>query len=318
MSFREMNKSRIILAPMEGVVDYHMRDLLTHIGGIDLCVTEFLRVSNTVFPERVFYKICPELRHDSKTLSGIPVRLQLLGQDAQLMAENALKAVSLGADSIDINFGCPAKTVNKHKGGAVLLGELDKLYEIVSTIRDRVPDHIMVSAKIRLGIEEPDNVYNIAQTIESAGCQELTIHARTKSQGYKPPVYWNHIKQVREKISMNVIANGDINSYENYHRCISEIGHGDIMIGRGLLMNPYLVKSIKDGDPKIASWGSIKTCLLYKAEKLIEEENPKYFPMRIKQWLNYLRVEFAEAELSFQDVKRMNVSKDILDYLLRS
>lgn len=112
---------RLILAPMEGVLDSVMREQLTRLGGYERCVTEFVRVSQTILPKRVFYRYAPELAHGGFTLSGVPVYLQLLGSNPELMAANAERAAALGAPGIDLNFGCPAKTVNRSQGGAALL-----------------------------------------------------------------------------------------------------------------------------------------------------------------------------------------------------
>ncbi|MGB1142639.1 MAG: tRNA-dihydrouridine synthase, partial [Halioglobus sp.] len=114
---------RLLLAPMEGVVDYTMRELLTSLGGVDRCVTEFLRVSERLLPPRVFRRICPELEHGGQTSSGVPVYLQILGGDPVVVAENAARGAEMGAPGIDLNFDCPAKTVNRNKGGSVLLRE---------------------------------------------------------------------------------------------------------------------------------------------------------------------------------------------------
>ena len=100
---------KLVLAPMEGVVDFKMRQLLTDIGGFDLCVTEFIRVVDTCLPDKVFHRYCPELKNAGLTRCGTPVRIQLLGQVAETLAENAVKAVSLGSHGVDLNFGCPAK-----------------------------------------------------------------------------------------------------------------------------------------------------------------------------------------------------------------
>ena len=124
----------ITLAPMEGVVDHLMRDMLTQVGGFDLCVTEFFRIVDQLMPKRVFYRLCPELHHQGFTPSGVPVKVQLLGQQADWLAENAFRAVELGSHGVDLNFGCPAKTVNKSKGGAVLLREPETIYKIVSAV----------------------------------------------------------------------------------------------------------------------------------------------------------------------------------------
>ena len=113
---------KLYLAPMDGIFENIQRALLTEMGGIDLCMTEFLRVCNRLLPNSCFYKICPELEVQGsakgKTPSGVPVHLQILGSDPDAMAENAQKGIELGAPGININFGCPAKTVNRHDGGA--------------------------------------------------------------------------------------------------------------------------------------------------------------------------------------------------------
>ena len=130
---------KIVLAPMEGVVDATMRDMLTRIGGIDQCVTEFVRVSDQLLPARVFHRLFPELLNGGKTPAGVPVIVQLLGSDPQLMADNACRAAQLGAPGIDLNFGCPAKTVNKNRGGSILLNDPDEVFRIVQQVRKQVP-----------------------------------------------------------------------------------------------------------------------------------------------------------------------------------
>ena len=145
---------RLVLAPMEGVIDSVMRDLLTTIGGYDRCVTEFVRVSQTILPSRVFHRLCPELLTGGRTPAGTPVFLQLLGNNPDLMARNAQVAEALGAPGIDLNFGCPAKTVNKSQGGAVLLKTPDLLGAVCAEVRAAVAPEIPVTAKIRLGFED--------------------------------------------------------------------------------------------------------------------------------------------------------------------
>ena len=142
---------RLILAPMEGLTDPPMRRLLTQVGQYDWCVSEFIRVTNQLVPAHVIYGYCPELRQGGCTDSGTPLHVQFLGNDPTLLAENAAHAAELGAPAIDLNFGCPAKTVNKHRGGAVLLDETELIYQIVSAVRRAVPAQIPVSAKMRLG-----------------------------------------------------------------------------------------------------------------------------------------------------------------------
>ena len=142
-------------------MDSIMRAMLTGMGGYDRCVTEFVRVSQTVLPARVFHRLCPELLEGGRTPSGTPVFVQLLGSDAPLMARNARAAVGLGAPGIDLNFGCPAKTVNKSRGGAVLLKTPETLRGVCSAVRDAVPPSIPVTAKIRLGFDDDSHFMDI-------------------------------------------------------------------------------------------------------------------------------------------------------------
>ena len=122
---------QIALAPMEGLVDNILRDVLTRVGGIDWCVTEFIRVNDRLLTPAYFHKLAPELLHGAHTAAGVPLRVQLLGSDPVCLAENAALACELGSEVIDLNFGCPAKTVNKSRGGAVLLKEPELLNRIV-------------------------------------------------------------------------------------------------------------------------------------------------------------------------------------------
>ena len=147
---------KLLLAPMEGLLDYTLRDILTRVGGVDRCVSEFIRITGRLLPERVFTRIVPELRHGSRTPAGVLVRPQLLGSDPACLADNAAVLAGLGPSGIDLNFGCPAKTVNQHRGGAVLLDEPELVGRIVAAVRRAVPAAVPVSAKMRLGFNDDD------------------------------------------------------------------------------------------------------------------------------------------------------------------
>lgn len=114
---------KLVLAPMEGLTDPIMRDVLTSVGSFDWCVTEFIRVTDSILPDHIYHTYCPELLTNGKTAAGTPVHVQFLGNNPEMLAANATKAAAMGAPAIDMNFGCPAKTVNRHRGGSVLLDE---------------------------------------------------------------------------------------------------------------------------------------------------------------------------------------------------
>ncbi|MDB9941898.1 tRNA-dihydrouridine synthase [Pseudomonadales bacterium] len=300
---------RLVLAPMEGVVDLHMRALLTSLGGLDGCVTEFVRVSNRqVLPERTFRKHCPELDTNSRTASGTPIKLQLLGGCPQTLADNARKAAELGAIAIDLNFGCPTKTVNNSNGGACLLQYPEQIYAIVDAVRRNVPPSIPVSAKIRLGFNDRSLFMENAQAVAAAGAFELTVHARSKADGYKPPAYWEYIGQIREALEIPVIANGEIWSPQDWQRCVDQTGCDDFMLGRGILARPDLALAIKAAaehrDYVPMRWAQVSR-LIWDYYIITKPLYPaKFLGNRVKQWLAYLRLNYPQAERLFDEIKK--------------
>jgi hypothetical protein len=134
--------SRLLLAPMEGLVDDVLRDVLTRVGGYDLAVSEFIRVSGNLLPPRSFSAALPGTRTASRTRAGTPLVVQLLGSDPACLADNAAQLVELAPAGIDLNFGCPAPTVNRHGGGATLLADPEQLLRIVAAVRRVVPAEI--------------------------------------------------------------------------------------------------------------------------------------------------------------------------------
>lgn len=305
---------RLILAPMQGVVDFDMRQLLTDLGGLDRCVTEFVRVTDQKFPAKVFYRNCPELHNQGRTRAGTPVFIQLLGGKAKWLAANAEKASRLGAPGIDLNFGCPAKIVNRNDGGSVLLKEPHRVAEIVRSVRDAVDPSIPVTAKIRLGFSDTSLLEDIVGGIADAGATELCIHARTREDGYKPPAYWRHIDAVRRLVDIPVIANGEIWTVRDAQQARADSGCQDLMLGRGALACPDLASQIKrygcGEEGEALTWRQV----VESVEAFFENSdqwNPRYVGNRTKQWLAYLRRRYEGAELLFQQVKTLRTVQEI-------
>lgn len=305
---------QLILAPMEGVVDHLMRDLLTRIGGFDLCVTEFVRVTDQLLPRRVFTRLCPELLNQGKTPAGTPVRIQLLGQDPHWLAENAVRAVELGSPGVDLNFGCPAKTVNKNRGGAVLLKETETLYRIVHAVRQAVPDNVPVTAKIRLGFDDTSLTLDNAAAIASAGASALTVHARTKADGYRPPAYWPWIARIRQHITIPVIANGEIWTPADAMLCQQQSDCTDLMLGRGALAQPNLANCIKYQQTSMP-WENMLQLLIDYSGLETSGDKGQYYPNRLKQWFSYLKLQYPQAELLFAQLRILRDSKSIIETL---
>ncbi|HLV76348.1 MAG TPA: tRNA-dihydrouridine synthase [Marinobacter sp.] len=311
---------RIILAPMEGLVDAPIRETLTEVGGIDSSVTEFIRVTQGMLPPRIFYKYAPELFNNARTRAGTPVAVQLLGSDPDMMGRHGARAAELGAGQVDINFGCPAKTVNRHQGGCVLMRQPEQMYAITAAVRNAVPQGVLVTAKMRLGYDDRSMAVACGQALAAAGAGEIVIHARSKVDGYKPPAYWEEIARVREAVtSCHIIANGEIWTVEDYWRCREVSGCDDVMIGRGLIARPDLALQIKASQrgESVApmTWPEAVVLVQAYAAALQTRLEDKYITGRIKQWLNYLRTGFAEAEALWPQARKIRDLAPMLAFL---
>jgi tRNA-dihydrouridine synthase C len=298
---------QLILAPMEGVIDHTMRDLLTRLGGLDRCVTEFVRVSDQLLPPRVFYRYCPELKRGGQ-VNGVPIYLQLLGGQPGPLAENAARAAELGAPGIDLNFGCPAKTVNRSDGGSIILREPERISALVSAVRRALPPAVPLSVKIRLGFEDRSRLRDNVDAINAAGASEIIVHGRTRADGYRPPAYWDQIARMCAWSRINVIANGEIWSPQDAHRCRLESGCPDLMLGRGVLCRPDLPRLVA-GDTQRAGiepldWAGILELVSRQLDSSIEHYELRHAGNPVKQWLGYLRHYYPQAALLFEQIKR--------------
>ncbi len=303
---------KLVLAPMEGLTDPIMRDVLTHVGSFDWCVTEFIRVTDSVLPDHIYYSYCPELKTEGKTAAGTPVHVQFLGNNPEMLAANAVRAATLGAPAIDMNFGCPAKTVNRHRGGSVLLDEPEVVYELVKAVRDAVPAHIPVSAKMRLGYMDRNFMLDNAHAIEDAGASWVTVHARTKADGYTPPAFWDQLQPIREALKINVIANGEIWNNTDARRCQLESGCEDLMIGRGAVTTPDLTQCIRNNsDEPLLCWQD----LLDLQIRFINGPSKTEIGMvgRYKQWLGMMSKHYPEAKMLWNEIKRLKKIDEIND-----
>lgn len=378
----DTRRPQIWLAPMEGVVDPIVRDLWTRNeppdrgGGapskssIDYCVSEFIRVTDKLLPDHVFYKIVPELLAKSDTVgltqnsstgsaaasrsvesarsctssaacqtsSGVPVIPQLLGGQPEPMARNAFRLVEIGAPGIDLNFGCPAKTVNSHDGGAALLKNPSRVFDVTRAVRAAVPAHLTVSAKVRLGFSDKSLYLEIAQAAEEAGASWLTVHARTRDEGYRPPAHWEYTSRMREELKIPVIANGEVWTVADYWKCREVTGCQHVMIGRGLIAEPLLASVIKSslaarasvatrgpfaaisatGRPtsvSAPSWGDYKTFIRTFGSENLRLRGENYAASRMKQLLKAMSRHYSEAAELFNQIKTFHHISEMLPNL---
>jgi len=301
---------------MEGLLDHLLRDTLTRAGGIDLCVSEFIRVTGTLLPEERYFRVVPELRNGGRTPAGVPVRVQLLGSDPASLAANAARAAALGAPGIDLNFGCPARLVNRHGGGAALLRQPRLMQDIVVAVRAAVPPPIPVTAKMRLGFDSPDGAVECATALVEGGAAELVVHARTRQDGYRPPAWWEWIARIREQVAVPVVANGEIWTVEDARRCQAVSGCMDLMLGRGAVANPALPRLIRGAAARGMAWPEVEAMVARFWHAVVATVPERYRHGRLKQWLLHLGRNYPEALEQFDRIRRLVRSDEISAVLM--
>lgn len=311
------NPFRLILAPMEGLADNILRDVLTQAGGYAWCVTEFVRVSATVLPHSAFIRISPELEQASRTRAGTPVRVQLLGSNPDLLAANAAHLACLNPAGIDLNFGCPTPLVNRNRAGAALLDDPELLHRITAAVRAAVPREIPVTAKMRLGIDDTKRALECACALESGGAEELVVHARTKVDGYRPPARWEWIAHIRDTVHVPVIANGEVWTVADYQAMRVISGCTDVMLGRGAVSDPLLALKIRAGTTgdTIADWHAVTHLIDDFWTQVQEKVLPHQAPGRLKQWLGLMRRSYPQADRLFTAVRELRLAQDVTPVL---
>jgi len=325
MAFLNPNQTAIVLAPMEGVMDAPMRALIADLGGFDYGVSEFVRVGQHVVTVKQILSEIPDLNGPVFGTATLPLQLQLLGDSPELMAASAIEACIAGARAIDINFGCPAPTILRHSGGASLLRTPQALSDIVSAVRKSLPAVIPVSAKIRLGWEDPNEVDVIARAVEDGGANWITIHARTKQERYQPGVHWDAVARVKSRLSIPVIANGDLFTAEDVDLCAKETGCSHFMIGRGILKNPFLAHDIRASRSLPLLRQDIPSSLPDRLRLGIERyawltqdraANTGFIPSRVKQWIGMVRdISDAVPRQVINAVKQARTTSELLSLI---
>ena len=229
-------KGHACLAPMAGVADRAFRELCVSYG------------ASCVISEMVSSKGLTMQDRKSKELLFLsekerPAGAQIFGDDPEIMAKAALKAMEFSPDFIDINMGCPAPKIAGNGGGSALLKNPELIGRIVKSVVEVSP--VPVTAKIRIGWDsEHINAVEVAKRIEAAGASAITVHGRTKAQMYAPPVFLDEIAKVKKSVSIPVIGNGDIVDGKSAKKMLDETGCDFLMVGRGALGNPWIFRCI--------------------------------------------------------------------------
>ncbi|NER35544.1 MAG: tRNA dihydrouridine synthase DusB [Oscillatoria sp. SIO1A7] len=238
--------SRVLQSPLSGVTDLVFRRLVRRYAPTSMTYTEMVQASRLRYV-RELPKIM-EVSPDEK-----PISIQLFDCRPDFLAEAARMAEEEGADTVDINMGCPVNKITKKGGGSKLLREPETAEAIVRAVANAVS--VPVTVKTRIGWDENEiNILEFARRMEDAGAQMITIHGRTRKQGYTGQANWQWIGEVKKALTIPVIANGDIVSVESAVLCLEQTGADGVMCSRGTLGYPFLVGEIdyflKNGEKK--------------------------------------------------------------------
>jgi tRNA-dihydrouridine synthase C len=302
---------------MDGVTDGSYREVLTALfggrSGISVCVSEFVRVLRQPVTKEVLLRHCPELAHGGRTRAGVPVFVQLLGGEPHWMAVAAARAAELGALGIDLNFGCPAKTVNNSDGGATLLKQPCRVEHVTRAVREAVPASVTVTAKVRVGWDDASPIVDIAKAAEAGGASWLTIHGRTRTQLYKPPVDWAAIGRARAAVGIAVVANGDLFDVDALRACREISGCEAFMIGRGAMGRPEIFAEARGWrSGPLASAAMIELLQRYAAQLLADGATEHNTLGRLKQWLRMGALLRADMTGWFERIKRLQTLGEAL------
>lgn len=273
----------LFLAPMEGLGDLAFRRAIVSIGGMDETCTEFMRVPANAHVESL------ARRYDPHDTAPIPQAAQLMGSDPTLMAAMAQEVAKRGAKRIDLNCGCPSNRVTGRGAGSSLLKEPTHLFEVAKAMVDAV--QVPVTAKLRIGYEDTTLFKENILAAQESGIKFLTLHPRTKADGYGPPARWEYIAEAKNILKIPVVGNGDILNVEDATRMLRETRCDALMIGRGSVINPFIFQEIKarfSGRPFKRSWEMMERFLHVFAEHLSAEAPLRNKINKLKQLAGFL------------------------------
>jgi len=306
--------NKIVLAPMAGISNTSYRKIIKQMG------------AGLIYAEMVSDKAL--MYGDKKTLSLLnmseeerPIVQQIFGNDVESFKIAAKKVMEeMQPDIIDINMGCPVpKVAIRSQAGSALLKNPLKIKEIVEAVRSVV--NVPVTVKIRSGWDEKSiNAVEVAKVCEEAGANAIAIHARTRSQGYSGNADWSIIKKVKEAVSIPVIGNGDVKSCYDAKRMLEETGCDAVMIGRGVLGNPWLIKEcidfLENGlEPKIITAKEKLEMLKSHYEMLLKDKGERLALLEIRSHAIWYLKGMTGASKIKNEICQAKDSKEIFELI---
>ena len=305
-------KNQVVLAPMAGICNSAYRTIIKDMG----CGLIFAEM---VSDKAIFYNSKKTIDMLYMTDYERPIAQQIFGSDKESFIYAAKYIYeNMKPDIIDINMGCPVpKVALRAQAGSALLKDPDKVYEIVKSVVDAVP--IPVTVKIRSGWDNNHiNAVEIAKVIEKAGAMAITVHPRTRSQGYSGKADWNIIKQVKESVSIPVIGNGDVRSVDDFHRMMNETGCDAVMLGRGIVGNPFLIQecvdSITGQNHEFSMEDRIEICMDH-AKGLADTKGEKVAIREMRGLASWYLKGLPSSRIFKNEMSQMNTLEDLENIL---
>lgn len=280
---------KIVVAPMAGISNMTFRRICKSMGA-SLVVAEMVSDKAITYGNEKTFELL-RMNDDER-----PISQQIFGSDVKSFVEAAkIVEEKMKPDIIDINMGCPVpKVAVKNQAGSALLKNPEKVGEIIKAVVGAV--NVPVTVKIRSGWDQSSiNAVEIAKIAEANGASAITVHARTRAQGYSGKADWNIIKEVVNAVDIPVIGNGDVISCYDAKKMLDETGCSAVMIGRGLLGNPWLIKEcveyLESGKlPEVIDYNEKIDMMEYHLNKLCEDKTEKQAVLEIRNHLlNYLK-----------------------------
>ncbi len=306
-------KNRVVLAPMAGICNSAFRRICKEMG------------CGLIYAEMVSDKAIAY--NNKKTIDMLymrdeerPIVQQIFGSDKESFVIAAKYIYdNMHPDIIDINMGCPVpKVAVRAQAGSALLKNPNKIYDIVKAVVESVP--IPVTVKIRSGWDNKSiNAVEVAQIIEKAGASAICVHPRTRSQGYSGKADWNIIKAVKDVVNIPVIGNGDVKTPEDVKRMIDETNCDAVMIGRGILGNPWLIKNAinyLNGEDiiTVSPKEKIDMCL-HHLEYLNDLKNEHLACLEIRNHIGWYLKGIKDGNIVKNNIYQTSQIRDIIDIL---
>lgn len=301
----------IVLAPMEGITDRAFRTLVRSLGGCGLAVTEF------VSSEAMTRDIEAAWRMAELDPSERPVSIQIYGRDPARMAQAARHCEALGADMVDINLGCPSKRVTSGCAGSALMREPELAREIFRAVQGAIS--VPMTVKMRLGWDDASlNAPGIARAAVEEGAQMITVHGRTKTQGYKGHARWDEVRRVRDVVDVPLLVNGDIIDRTTADMALAQSGADGIMIGRAVMSDPWTLARIaaewRGEQLDDATYEERRDILVQYLDRLDTFDLPML--LRLKKVISYFSKGLPHAATLRAEIQRsgsLDQAREILD-----